>query len=71
MLQTLMAPLTGLYKLGGAEQRIMSRLGDVALNPQEAARLLNTPNVLSPGLLRRLGPYLPAQAPYAWLPSEQ
>lgn len=39
-LQTLMAPVTGLYRLGGAEQRIMDRLGQAALDPQDAARLL-------------------------------
>lgn len=39
-LQTLAAPFTGIYRLGGAEQRILNALADAAGDPQEAARLL-------------------------------
>lgn len=39
-LQTLLSPVGGLYKLGGAEQRILERLVQAGLDPEDAARLI-------------------------------
>ena len=52
--QTIMAPATGLYKLGGADKRIMDRLVNAGLDPQDAATLLLLRN--RPDLLERLAP---------------
>ena len=61
-LQTMLAPVTGLYKLGGAEQRIMDRIAQAALDPQDAATLLKLAKK-NPGLLelvaKRSESYLP------------
>lgn len=61
-LQTMLAPVTGLYKLGGAEQRIMDRLAQAALDPKDAATLLKLAKK-NPGLLELIGrrsePFLP------------
>lgn len=60
-LQTMLSPLTGLYKLGGAEQRIMDRLAQAALDPNDAAMLLMLSK--QPGMLDKIGrsaePFLP------------
>lgn len=53
-LQTLLAPVTGLYKLGGAEQRIIDRLAQAALDPQDAAALLKLARK-NPGILELIG----------------
>ena len=53
-LQTFLSPLTGLYRLGGAEKRVMDRLLDATLDPQDAAALLRLAR--TPGLLERVGP---------------
>jgi hypothetical protein len=62
-LQTLLSPVTGVYKLGGAEKRITERLAQAALNPKDAAALLALEKA-NPGLLMRLikdtEPLLPA-----------
>lgn len=61
-LHTLFAPYTGVAKLAGAEQRVMDRLADAAIDPQYAAGLLSAasaPNRM--GLLgRQIEPALPA-----------
>lgn len=53
MLQTALAPATGLYRLGGAEQRVMDQLSDAALDPQRAAALMLLAKTRDP--LERLG----------------
>lgn len=52
-LQTVLSPMTGLYRLGGAEKRVMDRLLDAAMDPQDAAGLLMLAR--SPGLLEKFG----------------
>lgn len=41
-LQTLLSPLSAAYRVGGAEQRILDRIGRSILDPQDAATLLQT-----------------------------
>lgn len=52
-LQTLLSPVTGVYKLGGADKRIMDRLTQAALDPNDAAALL-TLEQQSPGILEQI-----------------
>jgi hypothetical protein len=48
----MLSPLTGLSKLAGSEQRVMGLLGDAAVDPQLAARLLQLAEQQAPtGLL--------------------
>lgn len=65
MLQAFLSPYTGVAKLAGSEQRVMDRLLQAALDPQDAAGLLSVavkkPSGL--GLLgKNLEPALPALA---------
>lgn len=60
-LQTMLSPLTGIYKLGGADQRIMDRIAQAALDPNDAAALLMLSQ--KPGLMGLVGqraePFIP------------
>ena len=69
--QTIASPLTGLYRLGGAEPKILERLSQAALDPADAARLLLMAQQPSRvGLLgMRSQPYLPV-LPLGLLTSE-
>jgi len=64
-LQTLLSPVSGVYKMGGADKRITERLAQAALNPKDAAALLQLEKA-NPGLLMRLikgsEPLLPAMS---------
>lgn len=62
MLQTFLAPLSGIYKLGGADKKIMDRLGQASLDPADAAMLLRMPQAQIQQLqgLLDAGRYLPA-----------
>jgi hypothetical protein len=64
-LQTLLAPVTATYRVGGAEKRIMDRLSQAALDPQDAAALLaleqQAPGTIAK-LLKRSEAYLPGAA---------
>jgi hypothetical protein len=61
-LQTLLAPVTATYRVGGAEKRIMDRLSQAALDPKDAAALLaleqQAPGTIAK-LLKRSEAYLP------------
>lgn len=52
-LQTLMTPATAIYRVGGAEKRIMDRLAQAGLDPQDAAALLLLERQ-APGAIGRL-----------------
>lgn len=70
-LQTLLSPVGGLYKLGGAEQRIVERLAQAGLDPQDAAALLLMAQKQPQGLLgQRAQALLPVPA-YGGLLSAQ
>lgn len=70
-LQTLLSPVGGLYKLGGAEQRILERLTQAGLDPQDAAVLLLMQQGKTPSLIgRRAQALLPVPA-YGGLLSAQ
>lgn len=53
-LQTLLSPVTGVYKLGGAEQKILERLANAALDTNDTAALLLFQR--HPDWLERLAP---------------
>jgi hypothetical protein len=58
-LQTLVSPVGGLYRLGGAEQRILDRLAQAGLDPADAARLLAMPAKQREAALKRVQALLP------------
>jgi len=53
-LQTLLSPVTGVYKLGGAEQKILDRIASAALDQNDAAALLLLQR--RPDLVEKLAP---------------
>lgn len=63
MLQTMLAPVTGLYKLGGAERKITDLLSEIAMNPKRAAELIQKAPPSQRGLLmQEVEKLLPGQA---------
>lgn len=56
-LQAFLAPYTGVAKLAGSENAVMNRLGQAALDPQDAARLLMMAQPKVNALMPRALPY--------------